>query len=195
MPQIRRNLYTVIIAVDPSKTSSIATINLATSIIQRGYPIRFGIVPIVENEEGPYSPPPSSFHLASVTDTPHPAGQIAQILYYLSKTFEPLQAIGLYMRAAVPGKPSISPASLRTMYEGITATETPADGSETWKSFEELVDGYDDVLDRLGKYLERLALKEGGKGGKGGHAFVNGKYLALSDVSYAYPLVICGTLC
>lgn len=52
MPPVRRNLFNIILALDLSKTSSVSTLNLITSIVQRGYPFRFGVVPIAETEEG-----------------------------------------------------------------------------------------------------------------------------------------------
>ena len=52
MAQIRRNAYNVILALDLSKASSIATVSVVSSFVQRGVPVRMGIVPIVESDEG-----------------------------------------------------------------------------------------------------------------------------------------------
>lgn len=52
VPPVRRNLFNIILALDLSKTTSVSTLNLVTSIVQRGYPFRFGIVPIAETEDG-----------------------------------------------------------------------------------------------------------------------------------------------
>lgn len=50
---VRQNLVNVVLVVDLSKTSSLhflaAPVN---NIITRGFPIRFGVVPDVESEEG-----------------------------------------------------------------------------------------------------------------------------------------------
>lgn len=52
-PQVRRNMYNTILALDLSQRSSLAWIaNPVYTIIQRGLPFRFGIVPIVETEDG-----------------------------------------------------------------------------------------------------------------------------------------------
>ncbi len=51
-PPLKRNLHNVIVALDLSQAASVATINVMTGIVQRGFPIRFGIVPIVETDEG-----------------------------------------------------------------------------------------------------------------------------------------------
>lgn len=61
VPPVRRNLFNIILALDLSKTTSVSSLNLLTSIVQRGYPFRFGVVPIAETEEG--TGPPN--------DTPH----------------------------------------------------------------------------------------------------------------------------
>jgi UDP-glucose:glycoprotein glucosyltransferase len=51
--QIKLNLFNVVLAVDLSQTSSLNFMGGAVStIIGRGFPFRFGVVPVVETEDG-----------------------------------------------------------------------------------------------------------------------------------------------
>lgn len=52
MPRIKRNIHNIIVALDLSKARSLPTVTVLTSLVQRGVPVRFGIVPIVETPEG-----------------------------------------------------------------------------------------------------------------------------------------------
>src|SRR6201996_7229612 len=52
-PSIRRNMYNVILVVDLARPSSLRFItNTLSMLIDRLFPVRFGIIPIVESEEG-----------------------------------------------------------------------------------------------------------------------------------------------
>ncbi|KAG8905722.1 hypothetical protein FRC01_008250, partial [Tulasnella sp. 417] len=159
VPPVRRNLFNIILALDLSKTTTVSTLNLATSIVQRGYPFRFGIVPIAETEE---------------------ATNIAKVFYYLNEQFDPLQAAGMYMKAADPRRPVVSVESLERVFDSVAASES-TDAKLPWKTFEEVTSSWDsaDLIGRLTKYCERLALTN--EASKGGHFFINGKYAPLSD--------------
>lgn len=51
--QVRRNLFNTVLILDLSERTSLAWIvGPITNIIQRGFPFRFGVAPIVETEEG-----------------------------------------------------------------------------------------------------------------------------------------------
>jgi len=53
LPSVKLNLFNVIIALDLSQTSSLNFLTGAVfNIIDRNFPVRFGLVPIVETEEG-----------------------------------------------------------------------------------------------------------------------------------------------
>ncbi|KAG8997541.1 hypothetical protein FRB90_012486, partial [Tulasnella sp. 427] len=156
---VRRNLFNIILALDLSKTTSVSTLNLVTSIVQRGYPFRFGVVPIAETED---------------------ATAIAKVFYYLNEQFEPLQAAGIFMKAADARRPSLSLESLERVFTNVAVSE-PEDAKVPWKTFDEITSSWDsvDLINRLTKYCERLALTN--EASKGGHLFVNGKYSPLSD--------------
>lgn len=52
-PNIKLNLFNVVLVLDLSQTSALKLITgTISSIINRSFPIRFGVVPIMETEEG-----------------------------------------------------------------------------------------------------------------------------------------------
>jgi UDP-glucose:glycoprotein glucosyltransferase len=52
-PTVRRNMYNVVLVFDLARPSSLHFITHTLSmLIDHAYPVRFGIVPIVETEEG-----------------------------------------------------------------------------------------------------------------------------------------------
>ncbi|KAG8880608.1 hypothetical protein FRB97_000656 [Tulasnella sp. 331] len=161
MPRIRRNIHNIIVAVDLSKSTSLATVNILTGLVQRGVPVRFGVVPIVESEE---------------------ALQVARILYYLFENFEPLQAIGIFAQGGSVRRPTMDLQLLRRVYESVIATESPAAGT-TWKTFDNIISPFADdtrLAERLAAYSERLGVTNAES--KSGHVFINGKYFSLHDI-------------
>lgn len=53
MPSIKANLFNVVLILDLSKISALNFIGgPMTNIISRDFPLRFGLVPVVETEEG-----------------------------------------------------------------------------------------------------------------------------------------------
>lgn len=55
-PSVKLNLYNIVLVVDLSQTSSLTFIGgPVANIINRNFPLRFGVVPIAETEEGIYS--------------------------------------------------------------------------------------------------------------------------------------------
>jgi hypothetical protein len=53
VPTVRRNMYHVILVFDLARSSSLHFItNTLSMLIDHLYPVRFGIVPVVETEEG-----------------------------------------------------------------------------------------------------------------------------------------------
>ena len=56
-PSVKANLFNTVLALDLSKIPSINFIvGPVSNIIERGLPFRFGVVPIVETEEGESTP-------------------------------------------------------------------------------------------------------------------------------------------
>jgi hypothetical protein len=52
-PNVRHNLFNIVLVVDLSQTSALQFVaGSLSSIINRGFPFRFGVVPITENMEG-----------------------------------------------------------------------------------------------------------------------------------------------
>ncbi|KAG8891208.1 hypothetical protein FRB99_003787, partial [Tulasnella sp. 403] len=156
----RRNIQNVVVALDLSKTASLATLNLLSSIIQRGFPIRFGVVPIAETDE---------------------AAMIARVYSYLNHHYDPLQAFAVFAKSADPRRPTIEISHLRQVYDNIALSEDPL-GSGFWLRFDDVTAQSDDPLDlikRLQQYHSRLGTTNAES--KSGHLFINGKYFSLSD--------------
>ena len=65
------------------------------------------------------------------------------------------------------------------MYTAAAAAE--GDG---WKDFEDIVQSNSAIIKRLTAYAERLAITN--ESSKGGHVFVNGKYMTLNDVGFSF---------
>ena len=60
-PNVKVNLFNVVLVLDLSQTSALNFITgSVSSIINRNFPFRFGVVPIIETEDGEY------YHLDSV---------------------------------------------------------------------------------------------------------------------------------
>ncbi|KAG9010570.1 hypothetical protein FRB93_003838 [Tulasnella sp. JGI-2019a] len=160
MPRVKRNVQNIVVAVDLSKSSTLTTINMLVNLVQRGIPVRFGIVPIVESEE---------------------AIQVARVFYYLMDNFEPLQAVGIFAQGGSARRPTMDLQLLRRVYESVTSTESPAEGI-SWKTFDEVISPFSDntrLVERLSAYSERLGVTNAES--KSGHIFINGKYSSLHD--------------
>src|ERR1700728_935080 len=64
LPSVKLNLFNVIVALDLSQTSSLNFLTGAVfNIIDRNFPVRFGLVPIVETEDGEVTFSKCSIHL------------------------------------------------------------------------------------------------------------------------------------
>lgn len=89
--QVRRNLNNIVLAVDLSKTQWASLLGgTVSNIISRGFPFRFGVVPIGTSEEG------TCFleELCQVFVLNLPfldvAMKAARLFYHLSDNFEPM---------------------------------------------------------------------------------------------------------
>lgn len=50
--QIKLNLWNVVLVLDLGKTSSWQVLATVGNVVSRNFPFRFGMVPLMENEEG-----------------------------------------------------------------------------------------------------------------------------------------------
>ncbi|TCD67335.1 hypothetical protein EIP91_000256 [Steccherinum ochraceum] len=183
-PSIKLNLMNIVLAVDLSQTSSLNFIGTAVdNIINRSFPFRFGVVPIVETEEGL---------------------QMARLFYWLienvgrEKTMQFIQRIG---QVDVPPQfltYHVQWPLVRSEFSAVLTSLTPEDVQPDALSFDALKNTkLDDILKGTGtvgdtvvgaieskvekakEYATRLGVSL--EGGSQGSTFVNGKWFELND--------------
>lgn len=191
VPTVRRNMYNVVLVLDLARSSSLHFISSTLSrLIDHSYPVRFGIVPIVETEEGL---------------------KMAKIFYYLTQNYGRQQTLRFFnsllsmcfdrhfyssrliLDMLGGTKQQLDWSHIQTEFEALVANEGITDGGEAMPFEDVLGSAADDVETKLLKartYAERLSsttsLPEG-------HVFINGKYHVLDDVC-CYALVLrCNT--
>ncbi|KAJ8514563.1 hypothetical protein ONZ45_g7920 [Pleurotus djamor] len=153
---IRLNLYNIILAVDLSDSTSLEVITGPVSnIIERDFPFRFGIVPIIETENG---------------------FKMAKLVRYL------VQAVGRkgtmsFLRTIQPHRSSTFDAQLKAAYE---AFQESLESNEELKSLDEVFsDPSDESFSKIKDYCQRLGITLAAS--STGHAFINGKHFNLDD--------------
>ncbi|WVF72342.1 hypothetical protein IAT40_007156 [Kwoniella sp. CBS 6097] len=160
---IRRNTWNLVFVLDLAQVPSLEIISSAISpMIQRGLPIRFGIVPMFEPGKNDIS------------------AQMAKVFHYLVKTFgrgvtrdffSALISVTPSSHAA-PG--TVSLESVKKAYDLLAAESTKAA-----LPFEEVLSSelFDAHLEKTESYMKRLlATKEESAVG---HLFVNGKHTVM----------------
>ncbi|KAF8524348.1 UDP-glucose:Glycoprotein glucosyltransferase-domain-containing protein [Hysterangium stoloniferum] len=165
---VKRNLFNTVLVLDLSQRSSLGWItNPVANIIQRGFPFRFGVVPIVETEEGI---------------------KAARLFYYLVKVYGRSKTLN-YMKMLVqtPG-PTVDFKRARAEFEALVADTDNSQGDET-KSIDfdtvigstksDVGEELDLSIVRARAYSKRLGTSM--KSSSQGHAFINGKYAVLTD--------------
>lgn len=81
LPSVKINLFNVILVLDLSQSSSISFIASAVSpIINRGFPFHFGVVPIIETEDGKFDDV-ASIVTSSYMCFRHPHGSTSLLAY------------------------------------------------------------------------------------------------------------------
>lgn len=98
-PNLRFNLFNIVVALDLSQTSSLSFIgSTITSLISRSLPFTWGVAPLVETEDGKH-------HICSLSSDPYKSSQgarMARLFYYLvenfgrSKTMEFIQRVSIH---------------------------------------------------------------------------------------------------
>lgn len=180
-PAVRRNMYNVVLVLDLARPSSLDFISHTLSmLIDHSYPVRFGIVPIVETEEGL---------------------KMAKMFYHLTQNygrqqtmrfFNSVLSMCLYRRfhssrliLVIPGgtKQQLNWSNIQTEFEALVADGGIVDGGEPIPFESILGSATDDVEIKLLKartYAERLGTTTSSS--PEGHVFINGKYHVLDDV-------------
>ena len=55
LPTVKLNIFNNVLVVDLSQSSTLNFMGMIGNIIERGFGFRWGVVPIVETEDGEYS--------------------------------------------------------------------------------------------------------------------------------------------
>jgi UDP-glucose:glycoprotein glucosyltransferase len=155
-------------------------------LIDHSYPVRFGIVPIVETEEGL---------------------KMAKIFYYLTQNYGRQQTMRFFnsvlrlcfyrrfhssrliLDMLGGTKQQLDWSFIRAEFEALVANEGIMDGGEAMPYEDVLESAADDIERKLLKartYAERLSTTT--TSSPEGHVFINGKYHILDDVC-CYALV------
>nr|GAT58270.1 predicted protein [Mycena chlorophos] len=177
---VKLNLYNVVIAVDLSRSSSFSMVVSIANIINRGFPFRFGIVPLVETEDGL---------------------KMARLFYHLVDEFGRKKTMTFFRKIAetfvMPQQPlnwnAVRAAYNELLEDVVLNVESeddpqgegqPATPEAAGFDFDSVIEGDPDgavelSIQKSRVYAERLGatLAES----PGGHGFVNGKHLDIDD--------------
>ncbi|KAL0579014.1 killer toxin resistant protein [Marasmius crinis-equi] len=170
-PSVRLNLFNVVLVADLSKTSSINFLaGAVSSIIQRNFPFRWGIVPFGASDDGI---------------------RMARLFYYLvqnhgrKNTMELLRKISTLQAPPDAQPPTVKWDDVRSAFAELIADSDPEkavgfDDVLSGKSGEksEILDKVETSMEKSQAYARRLGLEA--NGGQG-HAFVNGKYIEMGE--------------
>ncbi|TFK48915.1 glycosyltransferase family 24 protein [Heliocybe sulcata] len=162
---LKLNLFNVVLVLDLSRTSSLHFLTSTISqIIQRSFPFRFGVVPIVEGDDGM---------------------RMAKLVYWCAKTYGRAGTMKFLKNVVqLQTAPIVDWRTVRTAFESFVANEEPPTeefsapdldamvGSESGSELEMNVKGVAQYAKRLGATLAASP---------SGHAFVNGKHYDLDD--------------
>ncbi|THH29185.1 hypothetical protein EUX98_g5002 [Antrodiella citrinella] len=177
-PSIKMNIFNIVLAVDLSQSSSLNFIGSAVNnIINRQFPFRFGVVPVVETEAGL---------------------QMASLFYWLvdnvgrEKTMEFIQRIGQLDTPPHLLTFDVQWPVVRSEFKGLVSSLTSDDLQPTSLTLDVLKNtNFDDVvlgkvvrgadvkLEKARSYATRLNLNL--ESASQGSAFVNGKWYELND--------------
>ncbi|KAI0628063.1 glycosyltransferase family 24 protein [Trametes polyzona] len=163
-PTVKLNLFNVVIAADLSQSSSIDFIGgTVNSLIRRGLPFRWGIVPLVETADG---------------------ARMARLFYYLMETVGADDTLTFLLSLAQRGvpieqlSPTVNWAQVRATFNNLLSTrENMPEDVET--NLDVILEGEENDLDSAREYASRLSASL--VSAPQGHVFVNGKHFDLDD--------------
>ncbi|KAI3613174.1 glycoprotein glucosyltransferase [Moniliophthora roreri] len=171
-PSVKLNLFNIVLVVDLSQTSSINFITGAVgNIIQRNFPFRWGVAPIV----------------GSSSDD---STKMARLFYYLvqnygrKKTMDLLKKVSQIQVPPHHQTPSIIWDTVRSAFAELIADDDKAVDLDailkgTAQGEDDALSHVEGSIEKARAYAQRLGLE--GKGQGQGFAFVNGKYFDMSD--------------
>lgn len=157
----RKNLWNVVLVLDLSTRTGLHTISqTVTSVIRRGIPFRFGLVPLFNSD-------PSS-----------PGSVMARLLHHMIKQHgrgETIDFIAKLLHAS--SSPTIDLRQAQTLYDS-TYTSSERGSGERYQDIIAGQQGYD-YIKKVQQWLSRLAVNQESASG---HVFFNGQYHQLSDM-------------
>ncbi|EAU89163.2 hypothetical protein CC1G_08570 [Coprinopsis cinerea okayama7 len=167
-PNIKANLFNVILALDLSQVTSLNFIaGPVSNIIERGMPFRFAVAPIIETEDGK---------------------KMARLFYYATKTFGKKKTVELLRNGAVhdlqPDDP-IPPVRWSAIEEGFNQIASALETEDPEKKilpFKQVLEGKamaEGLEDKIQAYHKRLDTTLAT--GPTGHAFFNGKHIVFDQ--------------
>ncbi|KAL9710152.1 killer toxin resistant protein [Leucoagaricus gongylophorus] len=186
-PNVRRNLFNTVLVMDLSRSSNVHFIATAVAnIVNRGLPFRFGVVPIINDED---------------------SLKMAKLFYYMIHTYgrkKTLSFLSNIVDINVPPEDQpnhIPSAAVQAAYEifilnlNVESSEAdykaqiPTGESEDTKTYVSLDSIFENAgeeqgimpLEKIQNYVERLAASQKESENGRGHAFFNGRYLPLND--------------
>ncbi|KAI0042052.1 glycosyltransferase family 24 protein [Auriscalpium vulgare] len=161
VPGIKLNLFHTILAMDLSKTDSLQFLtNTVTMVISRLFPVRFGLVPLLETDA---------------------SAKAAKLFYYTVENYGRSKTVELFKQIAelptsINGRVDLVGA--RALFEEVLGTAELKDGGVAL-DFDAVVDSEVDTrLEKARAYASRLGLAASGTRG---HVFINGQYYVLDD--------------
>ncbi|KAH7906009.1 glycosyltransferase family 24 protein [Hygrophoropsis aurantiaca] len=159
--QLRMNLINVIIVLDLSDPQSLVFLgNQVENVINRGFPLRWGLVPAVESVEG---------------------AKMARLTYYIAENYGQARLSG-FIRDIASAHVQLKSTTLlwpviRQFFTSLEATD----------DLDAIIGGIldapkaNEILENARKYGRRLGVTST-EGSSQGHAFVNGKYFEINDM-------------
>ncbi|CDO68442.1 Glycosyltransferase Family 24 protein [Trametes cinnabarina] len=163
-PNVRLNMFNVVLAVDLSQASSLEFIGVTVnSLINRGLPFRWGVVPLVETEDG---------------------ARMARLFYYLLENFGPDETLGFLLSLSqrnVPLdllKPNVDWSAVRLNFNRLIGAQEELD-EDLEQDLDVILEGTEGDLEGPRAYAMRLGATL--SSAPQGHVFVNGKHFDLDD--------------
>ncbi|KAF8587209.1 glycosyltransferase family 24 protein [Ramaria rubella] len=179
---VKRNLYNTVLLLDLSQRSSLVWITGPISnIVQRGFPFRFGVVPLIETDEG---------------------RKAAQLFFYLIETYGRSETMNFLKKACFqrPNGPSqnrhttldfeIARAEFQALIENNAASPPEREEQDkVYLTFEEVIGtstlnstsspDLTATIEKARRYAKRLGATL--KSSPQGHAFINGKHANIAE--------------
>ncbi|PFH48143.1 glycosyltransferase family 24 protein [Amanita thiersii Skay4041] len=166
-PAVRRNLFNIILIMDFTKTQSLQFISgTMVNIVDRGLPLRFGLVPSIDTPEG---------------------HSIAKLLYYMMKETDnatTLEFLRRMMQSVEQSTENVSLDQIKAAFDAVIREyQAEADDELGGATFMSVTAGQS-LPEGINAYIERVDARIGpDPSAPLGHAFFNGKYLEFSDMN------------